>query len=42
MPAYKVMIFIDFWNFSLPLEKIIMADGKNHYGRWKKIFDQLV
>lgn len=42
MPSYKVMIFIDFWNFSLPLEKTIMPDGRNFLINWFKVPETLI
>jgi hypothetical protein len=42
MPLYKVMIFIDFWNFSIPLERIVMLDGKNFLINWFKVPEFLI
>lgn len=42
MPLYRVMIFIDFWNFSISLEKIVMRDGKNFLINWFKVPESLI
>jgi hypothetical protein len=35
------MIFIDFWNFSISLEKMVMRDGKNFLINWFKVPESL-
>ncbi|MDR3332690.1 MAG: hypothetical protein LBT08_08675, partial [Synergistaceae bacterium] len=42
MTVYKVMMFIDFWNFSIPLEKIAISDGKKFLINWFKVPETLL